>query len=54
METAELYTLAAKYGAKALSILTISDHILKGQETTPKERETTFTNMMEIALEFAK
>ena len=51
METAELYTLAARYGAKALSILTISDHILKGLETTPEERETTFTDMMEIALE---
>ena len=54
METAELYTLAAKYGAKALSILTISDHILKGEETSPKERETTFIGMMEIALEFAE
>ena len=54
METAELYTLASKYGAKALSILTISDHILKGEETSPKERETTFTDMMEIALEFAE
>lgn len=53
METAELYTLAARYGAKALSILTISDHILKGLETTPEERETTFTDMMEIALEIA-
>ena len=43
----------ARYGAKALSILTISDHILKGLETTPEERETTFTDMMEIALEIA-
>ena len=51
METAELYTLAARYGVKALSILTISDHILKGLETTPQERERTFTDMMEIALE---
>lgn len=51
METAELYTLAARYGVKALSILTISDHILKGLETTPEERERTFTDMMEIALE---
>ena len=51
METAELYTLAAKYGVQALSILTISDHIFKGEETTPKERETSFTEMIELALE---
>ncbi len=53
METAELYTVAAKYGVEALSILTISDHMFKGEETTPEERETTFTQMMEIALELA-
>lgn len=53
METAELYTVAAKYGVEALSILTISDHVFKGEETSPKERETTFTQMMEIALELA-
>ena len=53
METAELYTLAARYNVKALSILTISDHILKGEETTPEEREKTFTDMMEIALEIS-
>lgn len=51
METAELYTVAANYNVEALSILTISDHIFKGEETTPEERETTFTQMMEIALE---
>ena len=53
METAELYTLAAKYGVEALSILTISDHVFKGIETSPKEREESFTEMMEIALELA-
>ncbi|PRR84654.1 purine-nucleoside phosphorylase [Clostridium vincentii] len=51
METAELYTLAAKYGVQALSILTISDHIFKGEETSPEERETSFTEMMELALQ---
>lgn len=51
METAELYTLAAKYNVEALSILTISDHIFKGEETTPDERQKSFTEMMEIALE---
>ena len=51
METAELYTLASKYGVEALSILTISDHVFKGMETSPKEREESFTDMIEIALE---
>lgn len=54
METAELYTVAAKYGVEALSILTISDHIFKGIETTPEERQESFTEMMEIALELVK
>ncbi|MBU5488839.1 purine-nucleoside phosphorylase [Clostridium sp. MSJ-8] len=53
METAELYTLAAKNNIQAISILTISDHVFKGIETSPKEREQSFTDMMEIALELA-
>ena len=53
METAELYTVAAKHGVEALSVLTISDHALTGEETSPEERETSFTQMMEIALELA-
>lgn len=51
METTALYTLAAKYGRKALSILTVSDHILTGEETTAEERQTTFNDMIEVALE---
>src|SRR5574344_748923 len=51
MEAAELYTLAAQFGRKALAVLTVSDHILLGGETTAQERQTTFTNMMKIALE---
>ncbi|MDR2521664.1 MAG: purine-nucleoside phosphorylase [Spirochaetaceae bacterium] len=51
METAELYTLAAKHGRQALSILTISDSILTGESTTSEERETSFAHMMEVALE---
>lgn len=51
MEAAELYTLAAKFNRKALAVLTVSDHILLGGETTAEERQTTFTNMMKIALE---
>ncbi|WP_339228633.1 purine-nucleoside phosphorylase [Oceanobacillus sp. FSL K6-2867] len=51
MESTALYTLAAKYGRKALSVLTVSDHILTGEETTAMERQTTFNDMMEIALD---
>lgn len=53
METAELYTLAARHNIEALSILTVSDSIVTGKETTSEEREKTFTDMMEIALEIA-
>lgn len=53
METAELYTLAAQYGRRALSILTVSDHIAKGESTSAEERQTSFTGMMRIALETA-
>ena len=51
MEAAALYTLAAKYGRKALAILTVSDHILTGEATSPEERQTTFNQMIEVALE---
>ena len=51
MEAAELYTLAAKFGRKALAILTVSDHLVTHELTTAEERQTTFTNMMKIALE---
>lgn len=51
METAALYTLAAKFSANALSILTVSDHLITGEATTAEERQTTFTNMIEVALE---
>jgi purine-nucleoside phosphorylase len=50
METAGLYTLAAKYKAQALSILTISDSLVTGKQTTAEERETTFKEMAEMAL----
>jgi len=53
METTALYTLAAKFNRRALSILTVSDHVITGVETTAKERETSFHDMMEIALETA-
>ena len=50
MEAAALYTLAARYGARALCVCTVSDHILTGEETTSQEREQTFGSMIEIAL----
>jgi purine-nucleoside phosphorylase len=53
MECAELYTLAAKYGGEALGIITISDSLVTGEVTTAEERQTTFTRMMEVALETA-
>lgn len=51
MEAAALYTIAAKYGVDALALLTVSDHFISGEVTTAKERQTTFTNMIEVALE---
>jgi purine-nucleoside phosphorylase len=53
METAELYTLAAQFGRRALGLLTVSDHMVTGETTTAEERQTTFTAMMRIALEVA-
>jgi purine-nucleoside phosphorylase len=53
MESAELYTLAAKYRREALAILTISDSLITHESTSPEERQTTFTRMMEVALETA-
>lgn len=51
MEAAGLYTLAAKYAVDALTILTVSDHLVTGELTTAEERQKTFTNMMEVALD---
>lgn len=53
METSALYSLAAKYRRKALSILTVSDHVMTGEQTSAEERETSFHTMMEIALDTA-
>lgn len=53
METSELYTLAAKYGRECLALLTISDSLVSHEVTSAEERQTTFTKMMEIALETA-
>lgn len=53
MESAALYTLAAKFGRQALSVLTVSDHIITGEVTTAEERQTTFNDMIVVALEAA-
>ncbi|MBR0223005.1 MAG: purine-nucleoside phosphorylase [Bacteroidales bacterium] len=53
MEAAALYYNAARSGKKALAVCTISDHILTGEETTAEERQVSFTQMMELALEVA-
>jgi purine-nucleoside phosphorylase len=53
MECAELYTLAAKYGREALTLLTISDSLITQETTTAEERQKTFIRMMEVALETA-
>jgi len=53
MESAGLYANAAKLGKNALCMLTVSDCIFTGEATTAQERQTAFTDMMEIALETA-
>lgn len=53
MESAALYTLAAKFGRQALSILTVSDHLLTGEVTSSEERQLTFNDMIEVALDAA-
>ncbi|MEV0427082.1 purine-nucleoside phosphorylase [Micromonospora sp. NPDC050495] len=53
MESAALYTIAARFKARALTILTVSDHIKTGEKTTSAEREQTFSQMVEIALDTA-
>lgn len=51
MEAAGIYGVAAEYGARALTICTVSDHIKTGEQTTADERQTTFNEMIEIALD---
>ncbi len=53
MEAAALYMNAARAGKQALAICTVSDHILTGEATTAEERQTSFTQMMELALKTA-
>lgn len=53
MEAAELYTLAARYGCRALAILTISDHLITGEALPSEDREKSFGDMVEMALDAA-
>ncbi|NSX53189.1 purine-nucleoside phosphorylase [Parasulfitobacter algicola] len=53
MEAAELYTLAARYGRRALAVLTVSDHLLTGDALPSEDRQSSFGDMVEIALEAA-
>jgi len=53
MEAAELYNLAARHGRRALAILTVSDHLQTGQALPADQREKSFGDMVEIALEAA-
>jgi purine-nucleoside phosphorylase len=50
MEAAELYTLAARHGRRALAILTVSDHLGTGEALPPDDRERSFGDMVELAL----
>ena len=53
MEAAALYMNAARLGKNALAICTVSNHLLTGEETTPEERQNSFSQMIELALELA-
>ncbi|TCS66613.1 purine-nucleoside phosphorylase [Primorskyibacter sedentarius] len=53
MEAAELYNVAARHGVRALAVLTVSDHLLTGEALPSEDREKSFGDMVEIALESA-
>jgi len=53
MEAAELYTLAARYQRRALAVLTVSDHLITGEALPSDQRESSFGDMVQIALETA-
>ncbi len=53
MEAAALYMTAQKFGKRALAVCTVSDHLLTGESTSALERQTSFTDMMKLALETA-
>jgi purine-nucleoside phosphorylase len=51
METAMLYTLAARHGVRALTVCTASDHVFSGEQTTADEREQSFADAVHVALD---
>jgi purine nucleoside phosphorylase deoD-type len=51
MEAAGIYGVAAEYGARALTICTVSDHIRTHEQTSAEERQLTFNEMIKVALE---
>ncbi|WP_146587077.1 purine-nucleoside phosphorylase [Puniceibacterium confluentis] len=53
MEAAELYNLAARHGVRALAVLTVSDHLITHEALSSEDREKSFGDMVEIALEAA-
>ncbi|MCF6445514.1 purine-nucleoside phosphorylase [Nereida sp. MMG025] len=53
MEAAELYNLAARHGCRALAVMTVSDHLLTKDALPAEERQTSFADMVEVALEAA-
>lgn len=53
MEAAGIYGVAAELGAKALTILTVSDHIIRGEKLSAEDRQLSFKEMMTVALETA-
>jgi purine-nucleoside phosphorylase len=53
METAALYTLAARAGARALSILTVSDNVVTGEHSSSEERQLGFARMVQLALDLS-
>jgi purine-nucleoside phosphorylase len=53
MEAAALYTLAARFGAKALTICTMTDCLITGEEIDAGERQSSLREMVELALEVA-
>lgn len=53
MEAAELYNLAARHGIRALAVLTVSDHLITHEALPAEDRQSSFAEMVEIALEAA-
>ena len=54
METAGVYSYAAKFSVRALSILTVSDSLVSGEEAPLEERRTAFDDMIGLALDIAE